>query len=70
MAMNFRNTFCIYYLLDDRFLLYYHNYFYRLIVLKFYNGLFFDKLFIDVLLSKFYLFSYYSFYKNLESSFS
>ena len=61
--------FCVYYLLDDRFVLYYHNYYYRLIILKFYNGLFFDKLFIDVLLSKFYLFSYYSFYKNLESSF-
>jgi len=61
--------FCVYYLLDDRFFLYYHNYYYRLLVLKFYNGLFFDKLFIDVLVSKFYLFSYYSFYKNIESSF-
>jgi len=61
--------FSVYYLLDDRFILYYHNYYYRLLVLKFYNGLFFDKLFIDVLVSKFYLFSYYSFYKNIESSF-
>lgn len=61
--------FCVYYFLDDRFILYYNNNIYRKMVLKFYNGLFFDKLFIDVIVAKFYLFSYYSFYKNIESSF-
>jgi hypothetical protein len=61
--------FFFYYFLDDRFFIFYHNNYYRFLFLKFFNGLFFDKLFIDVLLSKFYLFSYNSFYKNIESSF-
>ena len=59
----------VYYFLDNRFILVYHNYYYRKLYLKFYNGLFFDKLLIEVLLTKFYLFSYYSFYKNIELSF-
>ena len=58
-----------YYFLDNRFIFYYYIYSYRLIFLIIYNGLFFDKIFIDVLVSKLYLFSYYSFYKNIELSF-
>jgi len=61
--------FCFYFFFNDRFFLWYKNGFYRNLVFIFFNGLFFDKLLIDMLVSKFYFFSYYSFYKNIESSF-
>lgn len=61
--------FFFYYLLDNRLYLYYYNINYRNIYYIFYFGLFFDKFYVEKLLSFFYYFCYESYYKNIEVGF-
>jgi NADH-ubiquinone oxidoreductase chain 5 len=61
--------FFVYYLLDNRLYIYYQNKNYRNIYYIFYFGLFFDKFYVEKLLSLFYYFCYESYYKNIEVGF-
>lgn len=57
----------MYYYLDLKYYIYYYNNFYRVINKVIYNGFFFDKLYIDVILIKLLYISKESYYFNIEA---